>query len=267
MRQVGIHECEAGRGGVDEPWERLVLLREERLASSHGHPVVQAEPNGLEGRMLRPGGLALTARALEACAFRPGAWVLDAGCGAGHSLAFMREQGVIPVGIDRSAKQLARCRARSDLHVLQGQAQELPLRRKSLDGILSECVLSLLPDPSQALGEWHRVLRPGGMLALSDLHALDRHEPLRNAPCPASCLDGARSLESLLGLVRAAGFEPLLVEDHTPLLKRFAAELVFAGIPLETLLGRSRSGCARNGARPRAGYCLLVARKKESLHG
>lgn len=226
--------------------------------------------------MLRPGGLALTARALATCALPPGARVLDAGCGAGDSLAFMRDIGFDPLGIDRSPSQLARCRARPGLHALRGQAQRLPLQCECLDGILSECVLSLLPDPGQALGEWNRVLRPGGMLALSDLHALDRYGPTRPTTCPASCLDGARPLDLVLELVRAAGFEPLLMEDHTPLLKRFAAELVFAGIPLETLLGRSRddtgrqesrSGCARDGGRPRAGYYLLVARKKESRYG
>ncbi|MFO7596440.1 MAG: methyltransferase domain-containing protein [Desulfocurvibacter africanus] len=226
--------------------------------------------------MLRPGGLALTARALEACAFAPGARVLDAGCGAGDSLEFMRGMGLVPLGIDRSANQLARCRAWPGLPVLCGQAQQLPLRCGCLDGILSECVLSLLPDPGQALGEWHRVLKPGGMLMLSDLYALDRREPLHNAPCPASCLDGALPLDNVLELVRAAGFEPLLVEDHTPLLKRFAAELVFAGIPLETFLGRTgdarsdqgcRCGHGSNARRPRAGYYLLVARKMESRNG
>lgn len=244
--------------------------------------------------MLRPGGLALTARALEACAFRPGARVLDAGCGAGHSLAYMREQGLVPVGIDRSAKQLARCRARSDLHVLQGRAQELPLCAECLDGILSECVLSLLPDPAQALVEWHRVLRSDGMLALSDLHALDHREsialrpertvteirgargPLPPSSCPTSCLDGARPLQDVLELVRAAGFEPLLVEDHTHSLKRFAAELVFAGISLEMFLGRPKDAESSQGCRcghgsktrrPRVGYYLLVARKMESRHG
>jgi SAM-dependent methyltransferase len=248
--------------------------------------------------MLRPGGLALTARALTACALPPGARVLDAGCGAGDSLEHMRGMGLAPLGIDRSPNQLARCRARPELPVLRGQAQQLPLCAECLDGILSECVLSLLPDPSQALGEWHRVLRPGGMLALSDLYALDRREPTHDwssalhpeqsvteirgsrkplpSPVPTSCLNGARPLQGVLELVRAAGFEPLLVEDHTQLLKRFAAELVFSGIPLETFLGRAgdarsdqgcRCGQDSNARRPRAGYYLLVARKMESRHG
>ncbi|WP_051182897.1 DVU_1556 family methyltransferase [Desulfocurvibacter africanus] len=276
MRHAGIHECGASRGGVDEPWERLALLRAGQLAPPSDHSGKLEAPTGFEGRMLRPGGLTLTARALEICALPPGARVLDAGCGAGDSLEFMCGMGLVPLGIDRSLDQLARCRARPELPVLRGQAQQLPFGDGCLDGILSECVLSLLPDPGQALGEWHRVLRPGGMLALSDLYALDRREPLHNAPCPASCLDGALPLENVLELVRAAGFEPLLVEDHTPLLKRFAAELVFAGIPLETFLGRTgdarsdqgcRCGHGSNARRPRAGYYLLVARKMESRHG
>lgn len=209
------------------------------------------------GRPMRPGGLALTKRALDICGFAPGARVLDAGCGTGHSLELLRGKGLTALGIDSSAAQIFKCNTVA--HLIRGQAQLLPLRDDSLHGVLSECVLSLLPDPALALAEWNRVLEPGGLLALSDLHALEDPKPRAK---PVSCLQGALPLPTQLDLARRAGFEPLLVEDHTPMLKRFAAELVFAGIALDNIW---TSGC---GTRPRAGYHLLVARKTRDIrHG
>ena len=44
---------------------------------------------GPTAEVLRPGGLALTARAAKYCSFRTGAQVADVGCGAGASVEFL----------------------------------------------------------------------------------------------------------------------------------------------------------------------------------
>lgn len=88
---------------------------------------------------------------------------------------------------------------------LQGDAACPPLADNSVDGVLSECVLSLLPDPLDALRGCRRTLRPGGALLLSDLFRhgdMLEEEGASLAPPESGCLAGARSRavwEGLLG--------------------------------------------------------------------
>jgi SAM-dependent methyltransferase len=55
---------------------------------------------------------------------------------------------------------------------------KLPLSDRSLDGVLCSSVLEYLADPAACLGEFARVLRPGGMLVVS---VPNRHSLIRRA--------------------------------------------------------------------------------------
>lgn len=239
---------------AQEPWERLELLRHAGLpgADTAEGPLVFSGP-------LRPGGQALTAHALDACGLAPGARVLDVGCGSGDSLRLLREYGLHPLGIDLSMKQLRRSSSsKPGALLVRGNACSLPLRNASLDGILCECVLSLLADTSAALKEFHRVIKPGGKLMLTDLYLFESTLPFQRASQLRSCIEGAISIGYLEQMIGDNGFEILLLEDHTPLLKRFAAELVFAGISLADVYGTEGDPQCR----AKAGYYLLIARRK-----
>ena len=57
----------------------------------------------LTGQTLRPGGLHLTARAVDFCGFAPGDRILDAGCGYGVTGRYLSDEyGIRVVGIDIS---------------------------------------------------------------------------------------------------------------------------------------------------------------------
>jgi SAM-dependent methyltransferase len=223
-----------------------------------------ALPAGCE---LRPGGTALTDRALAACALPPGARLLDVGCGTGATLEHLAGLGYRAAGLDPSELLLERARRRNPrLELVRGRAERLPWPERSLDGVLCECVLSLLEQPGRALDEFRRVLRPGGHLVLSDLYR-------RGAA--GSGLAGRAELEDQLA---ARGFRLLLWEDHTRALQELAARMVLAspgslatlgalvpstvtcasGAP--TVLAGESPGlfCGRAGRAP--GYCLLAAR-------
>lgn len=97
---------------------------------------------------------------------------LDVGCGPGSITASLA-QAVGPdglaLGIDVSEPMLARAvrvQAGSQAGFLRADAQRLPLREKTVDAVVSIAVLQLIPDPSAALGEMARVLKPGGRIAL-----------------------------------------------------------------------------------------------------
>jgi len=102
----------------------------------------------------------------------PGGTALDIGSGPGNvtaSLARAAGPGGLALGVDISEPMLARAvRAESGPQVgfIRADAQRLPLRDNTVDAVISLAVLQLIPDPSAALAEMARVLRPGGRLAI-----------------------------------------------------------------------------------------------------
>lgn len=101
-----------------------------------------------------------------------GAAVLDIGCGSGellHRLAGARPDLSL-TGIEPSAGMLgvAAAKARPDARLIRADAELLPFADSSFDAVTCTSVLHHLPDPAAALAEIHRVLKPGGLLVLTD---------------------------------------------------------------------------------------------------
>jgi ubiquinone/menaquinone biosynthesis C-methylase UbiE len=98
--------------------------------------------------------------------------LLDVGCGTGLLAEFLREHGRSCQhyrGVDLSEQMLARAQARG-LQVQQAQAARLPFEDQSFEAVTCFTVLRIMPsDEAGALREVARVLRPGGLLALSVL--------------------------------------------------------------------------------------------------
>ncbi len=97
--------------------------------------------------------------------------VLDAGCGAGYVLDWLREKQVsrFDVGFDLSPHALKYCKARGHDRIALASMLELPYADKSFDFIISINVLQHLPLPDgdfKAVSECLRVLKPGGLLLI-----------------------------------------------------------------------------------------------------
>lgn len=102
--------------------------------------------------------------------------VLDVGCGPG-SITLGLAQAVSPhgmvVGIDREssqvelARQTAQAMGVSNVRFEQGSAYELPVDHGSVDIVFAHAVFEHLALPGQALIEFRRVLRAGGLVALT----------------------------------------------------------------------------------------------------
>ncbi|WP_299392649.1 DVU_1556 family methyltransferase [uncultured Desulfovibrio sp.] len=205
------------------------------------------------GDAWRPGGLAVTRRGLALCAFPAGARLLDMGCGAGATLRLLRALGYHAVGLDRHPDGAA------TPPCLCGTAVALPLRDGVLDGVICECVLSLLPDGLAALREAVRVLRPSGRLLLSDLFLAGPAPSFLPDGAPASCACGARSLPELRRLFRQAGLRLLHDEDHSPCLRALAARLLWNDGEGSVLPVPAGPGCSRTPRR--YGYGLWILEK------
>jgi len=94
---------------------------------------------------------------------------VDVGCGPGHFTAYLASLGVDASGVDLSPGMidLAR-RLHPELRFEVGSMTDLPLPDASVAGVLASWSLIHVPDEAvpAALGHFHRVLRPGGLLAI-----------------------------------------------------------------------------------------------------
>jgi SAM-dependent methyltransferase len=201
-----------------------------------------------QGASLHPGGLGLTARALDACAFASGARILDIGCGEGATVRHLRSLGFEAVGLDLPAKlPEARC---AGAPLLGGDAAELPVASATFDGVFLECTLSLVSDLDQALAECARVLVPGGRLVVSDLYARSSAP----APEPPGTLPRFVTMDRLFVALGKHAFRVDAWHDCS-------AELVayVAGRLLDAPDDAAFGDDLARGRRLRAGYFLLLA--------
>jgi SAM-dependent methyltransferase len=108
----------------------------------------------------------------------PGAVVLDLGCGAGTDLLIAAQMtgptGRV-VGVDMTAAMLRQVRASAEemgldnVDTHESLIESLPLEDASVDVVISNGVIDLVPDKDAVLDEIDRVLRPGGRLQLADV--------------------------------------------------------------------------------------------------
>jgi ubiquinone/menaquinone biosynthesis C-methylase UbiE len=96
--------------------------------------------------------------------------VLDVGCGDGFFTSLLAESNAKAVGLDTSEAFLQRAReaaqGKSNLQFAEGDARKLPVEDVSVDALWSAHSMHSYPDKEQCLREFHRVLRPGGTLAV-----------------------------------------------------------------------------------------------------
>lgn len=216
------------------------------------------------GETLRPGGLALTQRALECCALTSNARMLDVGCGAGNTVQYLRDQGFSAYGVDLSSVLLRAGRQHAAaLPVFQADATSLPLPTGEMDAVLAECSLSAFAQADTALKEFHRLLRQNGVLILTDLYARNPSElPALQSLLPSSCLARSFIQRDLLTCVTDTGFDLMRWEDHSEVIKALSAQsnaAMMMGAP-EDKIDPMEAFLLIAKARP--GYFLCIAKKR-----
>lgn len=207
----------------------------------------QQELFKLTGGTLRPGGMALTAELLSFCNLAPGSAVLDIGCGPGHTLNLLASNFRLrATGLDPSAVMLGKAAEQApNAELLQGSATAIPCDDQRFDGITCECVLSLTSDITTSLREMHRVLRPGGILILTDIYC-KRPEQELDLPQLRSCISSALPLDAITDGLEGAGFTLVSRRERSDLLKQLTGQIIFSYGSLEN------SGSSSWGRRPPA---------------
>ena len=107
-----------------------------------------------------------------------GATVVDIGCGAGTDLllaAFHVGAHGRAIGVDMTEAMRDRTRRGATtcglayVDVREGEATALPIEAESVDVVISNGVLNLVPEKRAAVAEIRRILKPGGRVQIADI--------------------------------------------------------------------------------------------------
>ena len=158
---------------------------------------------------------------------KPRQVVLDLGSGAGIDCFLAAKQvggkGHV-IGVDMTpgmvgkARENARKGHYTNVEFRLGEIEHLPVADDSVDVVISNCVINLVPDKGSVYREAFRVLRPGGHLAISDvvathpISARDRADP----SLWSSCSSGALEVREVKALLKRAGFKEVRLDLKTP---------------------------------------------------
>ena len=202
--------------------------------------------------LIRPGKFDITEKAMEICALKKGAAVLDVGCGDGTCAEHLQDKyGYKVTGIDMNLSKIQEGKERNknlDLRMGDGEFLE-DFSSFSFDCVMMECTLSLINLPDEALHEAFCVLKKGGKLFISDLY-LKKPDPRqvkaiqieaeRQAKIPhkeENCgegqmrfvdfrFEGAFIKEPMLRYMEEVGYKIVAFEDRSADLDTYVAETI-----------------------------------------
>jgi arsenite methyltransferase len=153
-----------------------------------------------------------------------GETVLDLGSGAGADvLISARRVGSTgrAIGLDMTEEMLALARNNAaeagvdNVEFVKGYLEDIPLADRSVDVVISNCVINLAADKRKVLGEAARVLRPGGRVAVSDVIADPDMDEATRADMQqwTGCVAGALTRGQFEQALADAGLTDIEIEE------------------------------------------------------
>ncbi len=150
--------------------------------------------------------------------------VLDLGSGAGlDCFLAARKVGTSGkvIGVDmttamiQKASENAKKYGFTNVEFRLGDIEALPVENNSVDVIMSNCVINLAPQKQMVFKEAGRVLKPGGLMAISDvvlrkdLTLAQRHDKA----LLSACVGGAILKTTYISMLEEAGFEVTIIDE------------------------------------------------------
>ncbi len=202
--------------GYCEP--QLITNDAKSKASDFSKPISknleQLQPRTATNYFLGCGNMA------EIATFKQGETILDLGCGCGNDCILAAQavgkNGHV-IGLDMLAEMLERARKNSsqsklkNIKFVRGYMENIPLESKSVDMVISNCVINLAPDKEKVYTEIFRVLKSNGRIAISDILC---HTPAtqNNIQAYCACLYGAITPQHLEGILQKIGFKNISIK-------------------------------------------------------
>lgn len=205
----------------------------------------------------------------EFAGIKEGDTVLDLGSGAGNDV-FIARSVVGPtgkvIGIDFTDEMINQARINGDktgyknVEFRKGDIENMPIGACTIDVVVSNCVLNLVPDKNKAFSEMFRVIKSGGHFSVSDI-VIEGVLPdsLKNAAAMyTGCVAGALQRDEYLNIIKDTGF----VDISTPKVKQINIpdEIMLSVISPEELTNYKNSGVkilsvTVNAYKPNTGCC------------
>ncbi len=152
--------------------------------------------------------------------------VLDLGSGSGMDAFYaamnVTETGSV-AGVDMTPEQVEKARTLTEdngfhnVTFRQGYIEDLPFEDESFDAVISNGVINLSAEKDRVFEEAHRVLRPGGRLAIADIVSEQQlPESIKSdADLWAACIGGAEQVDGYTSIIETAGFEMEEIRENT----------------------------------------------------
>lgn len=180
------------------------------------------EYNGIEGHVADADLGLGCGLPTEHADIKPGDTVLDLGSGAGNDVFVARaiagDSGKV-IGVDFTPEMIEKANRNRDklkynnVEFRLGDIESMPVEDNTIDVVISNCVLNLVPDKVKAFGEIKRVLKPGGHFCISDVvfEGVLPEGFKRSAELYAGCVAGALQSDEYLKVIEDAGFSNITV--------------------------------------------------------
>ncbi len=119
-----------------------------------------------------------------------------------------------------------------------GEIEHIPVADKSVDAVISNCVINLSLDKQQVFNDIYRVLKSGGRISISDIVATaELPEHIKNNLASISgCIAGAEHAENIKIMLQNAGFKNIqlipkdsskdIIKSWVPGMEEFVASFI-----------------------------------------
>ncbi|MEL7530237.1 MAG: arsenite methyltransferase [Bacteroidota bacterium] len=161
----------------------------------------------------------------EFAQIKKGDVVLDLGSGAGNDCFIARHEtgpeGKV-MGVDFSPEMIQQARKNAsqmgyhNMEFREGDLENLPIDDDSIDVIVSNCVLNLVPNKEKVFKEIYRTLKPGAHFSISDI-VLEGELPAalqEAAVLYAGCVAGAMQKGEYMEVINASGFDAVTLQKE-----------------------------------------------------